>query len=101
MEKGAGECSPALYRYSEKGVRIAVRILGSLLSSLMPMISIIVLFFVNRLIVRLGLVCIFTLLFSLCMSLGTNARRMEVFASTAAFASVQVVFVGTTSEASA
>ncbi|KAH8586242.1 hypothetical protein B0O99DRAFT_695692 [Bisporella sp. PMI_857] len=46
---------------------------------------------------RLGIVCAFTLSFSLILALATGARRIEIFAATAAFASVQVVFVGSTS----
>jgi hypothetical protein len=42
---------------------------------------------------KLGLVAMYTLLFALSVSLLTNARRAEVFAATAAYAAVLVVFV--------
>lgn len=79
--------------------------------------SIIVLYFVKSMPTRLGLVAAFTALFSIALAIVTQARRTEVFAATAAsvypgtafgnfalqandslhrFASVQVVFIGTT-----
>jgi hypothetical protein len=48
------------------------------------MVSIIVLYVVNNTSVRLGLVCAFTLIFSLVLALATEARRIEIFAATAA-----------------
>ncbi|KAH3911329.1 hypothetical protein HBH56_133430 [Parastagonospora nodorum] len=42
---------------------------------------------------KLGLVAMYTLLFASSMALCTNARRPEVFAATAAYAAVLVVFV--------
>lgn len=42
---------------------------------------------------KLGLVAMYTLLFALSVALLTNARRAEVFAATAAYAAVLVVFM--------
>jgi hypothetical protein len=42
---------------------------------------------------KLGLVATYTLLFALSVALLTNARRAEVFAATAAYAAVLIVFV--------
>jgi hypothetical protein len=42
---------------------------------------------------RLGMVALFTLLFAVVVGLLTNARRAEIFGSTAAYAAVLVVFV--------
>lgn len=42
---------------------------------------------------KLGLISTYTLLFALGMVLCTNARRAEIFAATAAYAAVLVVFV--------
>jgi hypothetical protein len=42
---------------------------------------------------RLGVVAVFTSLFAVVVGLLTNARRSEVFASTAAYAAVLVVYV--------
>ena len=43
--------------------------------------------------VRLGLLAFWTVLFSLSVSILSTAKRSEIFASTAAYAAVLVVFV--------
>ena len=48
------------------------------------MVSIIVLYLVTSTPAQLGLVCAFTLIFSLTLALTTRARRVEIFAATAA-----------------
>ncbi|OIW32996.1 hypothetical protein CONLIGDRAFT_627941 [Coniochaeta ligniaria NRRL 30616] len=97
-ESVAGEGKPTyLYHYSGRKLRFALDVFGSAASSIIPIVSIIALFFVQSLLRRLVLVCVFSFLFSVFMSVATRARRIEVFGATAAFASVQVVFIGTTS----
>ncbi|KAI1774217.1 hypothetical protein F4818DRAFT_76629 [Hypoxylon cercidicola] len=85
----------ALYEYSDGKIRIVTHTLGSVVSTIIPMISIVVLYFAKSMSLRLGLVCIFSVIFSIVMSLATNARRVDIFAAAAAFASVQVVFIST------
>jgi uncharacterized membrane protein YhaH (DUF805 family) len=46
---------------------------------------------------QLGAIAAFTILFALSVGVLTNARRAEVFASTAAYAAVLVVFVSSSS----
>ncbi|KAF2186251.1 hypothetical protein K469DRAFT_706921 [Zopfia rhizophila CBS 207.26] len=67
----------------------------SIAASLIPIGSIVVLYYVNSMLARLGIIAAFNLLISACLSTCTNAKRAEVFGVTAAFAAVQVVFVGT------
>ncbi|KAI0834736.1 hypothetical protein F5Y06DRAFT_306613 [Hypoxylon sp. FL0890] len=86
----------ALYQYSDIKIRAVVHTLGSVMSTVVPIISIVVLYLVESMPLRLGLVCIFSVIFSVAMSLVTNARRVEIFAAAAAFSSVQVVFISTT-----
>jgi len=43
--------------------------------------------------IRLGMLALFTALFASVVGLLTNARRAEIFASTAAYAAVLVVYV--------
>ncbi|KAI0862056.1 hypothetical protein F4860DRAFT_473285 [Xylaria cubensis] len=98
IESVSGETQTAsLYHYSDERIVVFLGIVGSILSSVLPTISIIILFFVHDMLARLGLVTLFTFLFSLTMCLATKAKRYEIFAATAAFGSVQVVFIGTTS----
>lgn len=58
--------------------------LGTVFSSLAPLISIVVLSFVANERVRLGLICAFTALFCCSLAIATKARRVEIFAATAA-----------------
>jgi hypothetical protein len=72
--------------------------INNTLASLIPIASIIVLYCVHSMPARLGVIAAFNVLISLCLSVFTNARRSEVFAVTAAFAAVQVVFVSSNKE---
>ncbi|KAK7961674.1 uncharacterized protein PG986_002499 [Apiospora aurea] len=85
-EAAAGhvEEDTALWHYSDRHVRLAANFVGSGVSSLLPMLSIIALFYVQDTLARLGLVCAFTVVFSLCMFAATQCKRVEVFAATAA-----------------
>ncbi|CZR68131.1 uncharacterized protein PAC_18030 [Phialocephala subalpina] len=82
------------YFYDEKTVLRLADIIGTIISALLPVVSVVVLYCVKNMRVRLGLVAVFTVLFSLVLSLIAPAKRVEVFAATAAFTSVQVVFLG-------
>ena len=59
-------------------------ILGTLISTLIPIGAIVVLYLVTDMATRLAIVSIFTALFSVTLSLITGARRVEIFAATAA-----------------
>lgn len=90
-----------------------LKIIGSIISSVTPIVSIITPYLVDSLLVRLSLVCVFTMLFSVVMSLVTISKRVEIFAAAAAlalvhsevvqcfsddpssFVAVLVVFIGT------
>ncbi|CZR67581.1 uncharacterized protein PAC_17480 [Phialocephala subalpina] len=89
-----GDNRSDLHHYSDRGIQKITNILGIMFSSLVPLLSIVVLSFISNGGARLGVMCLFTVLFSLCLAVATKARRVEIFAATAAFASVQVVFIG-------
>jgi hypothetical protein len=63
---------------------LIVEFFGTVLASVAPMSSIITLYFVRDMSVRLGIVCGFTVVFAAVLRLSTRARRAEVFAITAA-----------------
>jgi hypothetical protein len=69
----------------------------SIMASLLPTASIFTLYFVHSLLLRLVAIMGLSILFSMCLAIFTNARMIEIFGATAAFGSVQVVFVGSTS----
>jgi hypothetical protein len=73
-----------LHYYDNREIATVTNILGTLFSSLAPLVSIIVLSFVSNARVRLGLVCVFTFVFASCLAIAAKARRVEVFAATAA-----------------
>jgi len=85
-----------VFFYRDTHIYRVATILGTLLSSLIPIAAIIVLSLVENMRARLGIVSVFTAVFSVSLSLVTEGKRVEIFAATAAFASVQVVFVGST-----
>jgi hypothetical protein len=72
------------FSYTDKNILRAANVFGSILSSALLVGSIIALYFVDNMIARLGIVVAFTQIFSLVLILATNARRVEVFAATAA-----------------
>ncbi len=72
------------HHYADAKVEAVTNVLGTMFSSLAPLISIIVLSFITSLKIRLGVVCIFTFLFAGCLAMATKARRVEIFAATAA-----------------
>jgi len=60
----------------------------------MPILSIVALYFIKTEGGRIGAMAGFTILFALVLATCTNAGRLEIAASTAAFAAVEVVFIG-------
>ncbi|KAF2475953.1 uncharacterized protein BDR25DRAFT_253591 [Lindgomyces ingoldianus] len=78
-------------------VRLA-RVMTVILSTLLPSIAVLGLYYVRSLPAHLGAVVGFSAMFSLALEVFTNSRPIEVFTATAAFAAVQVVFVGSTGQ---
>ncbi|UKZ78867.1 hypothetical protein TrVFT333_006613 [Trichoderma virens FT-333] len=80
-------------RYHEKSIAAATAIISILVAALLLVGSITGLYFVTSDASKLGMVAAFTALFALSVGLMTSAKRAEIFASTAAYAAVLVVFV--------
>ncbi len=68
-------------------------IISTVLAAILLIGAIISLYWVKKPKARLGMIAGFTTLFALSVGLLTNAIRAEVFAATAAYAAVLVVFV--------
>jgi hypothetical protein len=79
--------------YKSSHINQAVTSLGLLLAAVLLVGAIVHLYFVVNPAEKLGFVAMYTLLFLSSVALCTNARRVEVFAATAAYAAVLVVFV--------
>ncbi|CAG8977261.1 hypothetical protein HYALB_00009358 [Hymenoscyphus albidus] len=86
-----------IYKYDEEAVIRLANVIGMAVSALLPVLAVVVLYFVHDMLKRLAMVAMFTVIFSLALMATTKARRIEIFAATAAFASVQVVFIGSSS----
>ncbi|KAI0376221.1 hypothetical protein F5Y04DRAFT_286144 [Hypomontagnella monticulosa] len=100
LESQGQDSRTTLHRYSDANLRAIVHVISSVMSTIVPVVSIVVLYIIQSIPLKLGLICIFSMVFSLAMSLITSARRVEIFAAAAAFASVQVVFISTTASGS-
>ena len=74
----------AVCEYSELHISRAVNIFGTVLASMIPITSIVILYFVQSNLARLSLSVAFTGIFSCCLAILTGARRVEIFAATSA-----------------
>lgn len=70
--------------YSHEGIKRACAVVGTVLGSLLLVGSIVVLYSVTSMEMRLATIGIFTGAFSLSLCLLTNGRMVEVFSATAA-----------------
>lgn len=81
---------------SERSLARCVAIISSILSAILLFGSITSLYFVHNPGALLGMLGGWTVLFAVCVGWLTNARRDQIFAATAAYAAVLVVFVSGT-----
>ncbi|KAH7400167.1 hypothetical protein BKA64DRAFT_476330 [Cadophora sp. MPI-SDFR-AT-0126] len=88
-----GKVEGSLAHFSETRIAYAVAVLSILLAAILLVGAIVNLYLVRNVLTRLGLVGVYTAAFSASVGILTNARRAELFASTAAYAAVLVVFV--------
>ncbi|KAH9862706.1 hypothetical protein J1614_010799 [Plenodomus biglobosus] len=87
-------------KYSGRKIAKTGNIAVAIISSILPTLVILALYFVKRMIVRIGLVILFTAIFSVALAVFTAACKVEIFSATAAFAAVEVVFIGSTTNSS-
>ncbi|POS69131.1 hypothetical protein DHEL01_v212473 [Diaporthe helianthi] len=78
------ELGDGLYNCNEAILSSRANIFTTVLASLLPVLSITVLYTIHADIIKLGLIVVFSACFSLALALTTNARRIEIFAATAA-----------------
>ncbi|KAL3475864.1 hypothetical protein BJX99DRAFT_228755 [Aspergillus californicus] len=82
-----------LFYISSSRIALVAMVLSVALAVALLFGSIFNLYYVRDPRKRLGIVAGYTVLFALCVTLLTNARRVEVFSASAAYAAVLVVFV--------
>jgi len=68
--------------YSQSRIRSAVRVLAIIVSSILPILSIIVLYYIQSERIRLSLIVVFTALCSTFLALLTSATNVEIIAAT-------------------
>ncbi|KAH6651683.1 hypothetical protein BKA67DRAFT_537543 [Truncatella angustata] len=90
VEDGLDE---GVYRYENSILAATVRVITTVLASLFPVCSVTALYFIESNSVRLASVIVASGFFALALALMTNARMIEVFAATSAYAAVNVVFL--------
>ena len=79
--------------FSDDRVHKTTRVVAVVLASILPVLSIVILYYVRPTNIRIGLIIVFSTLFSAVVALVSDARNVEVMAATAAYAAVLVVFV--------
>ena len=92
-----------LYYFPERRVQAAGLVVTTILSAILLIGAIVCLLLIRKRSIRLriGMIVLFTCLFTAVVGLLTNARRAEIFISTAAYAAVLVVFISNIDSASA
>ncbi|RFN44605.1 hypothetical protein FIE12Z_11149 [Fusarium flagelliforme] len=80
-------------RFNERSIPIAVALINILVAIVLLVGPITSMSFVNSRAAILGMICAFTVAFALSVGLMTDAKRAEIFAGSAAYAAVLVVFV--------
>jgi hypothetical protein len=85
LQKPIPSDSPSeIVNYAEAPLHSAIKIFVTVLASLIPITSILVLYFVSNALDRLAIAVAFTGLFAFCLAVTTRARRVEIFGATSA-----------------
>ena len=79
--------------YKNSHIVTTVAAIDLALTAILLVGAVISLYYVSAPSVKLALVAVYTLIFATSVALCTNARKAEIFAATAAYAAVLVVFV--------
>lgn len=67
----------------------------TIVASLLLILAIIILHYVDLMNTRLDLIALFTIAFTISLTVFTNAKGRKIFAATLTFPAVQVVFIST------
>ncbi|KAK8122226.1 hypothetical protein PG984_010896 [Apiospora sp. TS-2023a] len=84
-----------IYSYDDSHIVAIANLIGTIVASVLPVLSIAILYTVRSMAARLGFVALFSALFSTCLWYMNDGNLQGVFGATSAFAAVQVVFIGT------
>jgi hypothetical protein len=84
IKKPSDEFEGTLTDYSDKVITRVASLTATVISSVFPIVGVIILYFVTDLLAKIGLIAGLTAAFSLSLALVTDARRGEIWAATAA-----------------
>ncbi|KAH7121756.1 hypothetical protein B0J13DRAFT_628896 [Dactylonectria estremocensis] len=84
-----------LVRYNDSHINKASSMMVVILSSVIPVSTIFALSAFKTTRARIGMIVAFTGLFAAVLAIFSTAKRAEIFAATATFAAIEVVYVGT------
>lgn len=76
--------SGSFLEYSDRAIFKFSSVAATVISSVFPVVGVIILFFVKNLLARIGIIAALTAVFSFCLAIVTKARKVEIFAATAA-----------------
>ncbi|KAH7121593.1 hypothetical protein EDB81DRAFT_861508 [Dactylonectria macrodidyma] len=85
-----------LVRYNDSHINKASSMIVIILSSVIPVSTIFALNAIQKTEGRIAMIVVFTGLFAAVLAFFSTAKRVEIFAATATFAAIEVVYVGTT-----
>lgn len=74
-----------MVEYSDTKVTRAANLIGAVLASVLPVIAIVVLLFVEGKGARLGLIALFNVIFSTCLWFLNEGNIIQVFSATSAY----------------
>ncbi|PLN75782.1 hypothetical protein BDW42DRAFT_32470 [Aspergillus taichungensis] len=89
-----------LYLYRDGPIKSFTNALSICISGLLPASSILVLFFVKSVTLRLVIIFIYNITFAMVLGIMVKAKRSEMFAASTAFAAVQVALITTSNGSS-
>lgn len=74
----------SVFHYSYRQLLRLANVLATIIATVLPITAAVVLYHIGRMDVRLGVVAVFTMAFSVIMATVTDARRVQIFVSTVA-----------------
>ncbi|KAN0066946.1 hypothetical protein V8E54_014870 [Elaphomyces granulatus] len=82
-----------VWKYNDGKIFTVTNVAAIIVSALLPTSSMLILFCLDKIVVKLAVIFIYTILFALALAIVVRARSIEIFGAATAFAAVQAVFI--------
>ncbi|KAJ4260897.1 hypothetical protein NW757_001285 [Fusarium falciforme] len=89
IDEGSG-----IMTYRDSNIVKTINFIVTVIATVLPPLTILVLNSVDKTKVRIGLTVLFTAIFAIILAAFSKAKRVEILVATATFAAVEVVFIG-------